>query len=201
MLAYVMQGLILVTTVWSYLKGDLPVTITGAIAFGMTLIPIAFGMKTHIVVPWGLLFCIALSLFLHVGGYAFNWYDGFYPYYDKVAHLVSSFTVALLGFLVVLLLHRLNRMQCSIRMIGLFTVIFALALGATWEVIEFSIDRLFGTQLQYGLDDTMFDLITDGLGGLIVAGAGMLWLRTHGGAITPDTEHAEPIRAATDRAL
>jgi hypothetical protein len=107
-LAYLMQGLILATTVWSYFKGDLPVTITGALAFGMTLIPIAFGMKTHIIVPWGLLFCIALSLFLHVGGYAFNWYDSFYPYYDKVAHFVSSFTVALLGFLVILFLSALS---------------------------------------------------------------------------------------------
>ncbi|MEN6519207.1 MAG: hypothetical protein ABFC38_13715 [Methanospirillum sp.] len=36
-------------------------------------------MKTHIAMPRDVLFRIALSLFLHVAGYAFPRYDGFYP--------------------------------------------------------------------------------------------------------------------------
>jgi ABC-type Fe3+-siderophore transport system permease subunit len=184
-LAYLMQGLILSVTVFSYLKGDIPVAISGTVAFGMTLVPLAFGLKTHIAVPWGALFCIALSLFLHVAGYAFDWYNGFYPYYDKIAHVVSSFTVALLGFLIVVLLHRLNRMRCSVRMITLFILVFTLALGAAWEILEFAVDRLFGTHLQYGLDDTIYDLIFDGIGGLIVAGTGAIWLSIHDRAIAP----------------
>ena len=167
-LAYLLQGLIPPTTVWNYLEGALPVPVTGAVAFGMAPIPIAFGTRTQFVVPWPLLFCIALSLPSR-GGYAFNWYDGFDPYSDRLAHLDSSFTVALLGLPVVLLLHRFSRMHCSIAMTAFFTVIFALAHGAIREVIELTVDRPVGTRLQYGLDDTMFDLIADGPGGLIGA--------------------------------
>ena len=75
-------------------------------------------------------------------------------------------------------------MHCSVRMILFFTPIFALALGAARKILEFSIDHLFGTHLQYGLDDTMHDPISDG--------AGLLRLPSHGEAIAPAEVHDEP---------
>lgn len=43
-----MQGLIPGTTVWSALRGDVPVAVMGAVAFAMTLVSIASGVKTRI---------------------------------------------------------------------------------------------------------------------------------------------------------
>ena len=45
-----------------------------------------------------------------------------------------------------------------------------MASGAVWEIFEFGMDQIFGLNMQKsGLQDTMFDLIVDALGGLFVS--------------------------------
>jgi len=53
--------------------------------------------------------------------------------------------------------------------IAIFGFTFALAIGAAWEIIEFLIDTVFDTHMQKGLQDTMGDLIVDGLGAAFVS--------------------------------
>jgi uncharacterized membrane protein YjdF len=56
-----------------------------------------------------------------------------------------------------------------------FILLFVLAFGVFWEVIEFAVAgaaSIAGTQsvlTQYGLSDTMLDLLFDTLGGVLVA--------------------------------
>lgn len=51
-----------------------------------------------------------------------------------------------------------------------FSVIFAIALAGTWEIWEFTTDRLFGLNSQLNsLIDTMTDIICGTVGGLISA--------------------------------
>ncbi len=65
---------------------------------------------------------------------------------------------------------------------GMFIVNFALglAVGALWEVFEWTSDGVFGSNLSMGNDDTVGDLIADGLGSvtgglLLVAWARFGW--------------------------
>ena len=52
-----------------------------------------------------------------------------------------------------------------------------MAIGATWEIFEFTMDKLFGLSMQKsGLDDTMYDLIVDTFGALSAAAAGYYYL-------------------------
>jgi hypothetical protein len=61
---------------------------------------------------------------------------------------------------------------------GLIIFSFALAFGALWEIFEYSIDSIFGTNMQRsGLQDTMWDLIVDGLGALFMAYLGMRYVQ------------------------
>lgn len=71
--------------------------------------------------------------------------------------------------------------------VALFAFVFAVALGALWEVFEFAMDSLFGMNMQKailgdpsGLTDTMWDLIVDAAGALVIAVLGRQWLRTAG---------------------
>ena len=49
-------------------------------------------------------------------------------------------------------------------------IIFAMAMGATWEIIEFSMDTFLGTNEQFdGLRGTMLDLIFDAIAGILTA--------------------------------
>lgn len=61
--------------------------------------------------------------------------------------------------------------------LGLFTVVFGNALGAWWEIAEFLVDKTLKKNTQYGLDNTMIDLINNLLGSLIAAGLGWVYLK------------------------
>ena len=177
-----MQALILLTSVYSFHIGYYAGTFFGLVAVGLSLIPTLVRRKVHIVVPWEVTFLIALTLFLHIAGYSYHWYLDLYPWYDKFAHLIASTTVALLGFLAVLIIMRVsNGLQFERWHIFFFIIIFTMAFGAIWEIWEFTLDTLAGAYLtkplQQGNTDTMIDLITDLGGALIVAVLGTFYLK------------------------
>ena len=43
-----------------------------------------------------------------------------------------------------------------------------MAIGSFWEIGEFTMDKLFETNNQKSLDDTMFDLVFDFLGAMAI---------------------------------
>jgi len=177
-----MQALIILTAIYSFHIGYYAGTFFGLVAVGLSLIPTLVHRKMHIVVPWEVTFLIALTLFLHIAGYSYYWYVNLYPYYDKFAHLIASMTVALLGFLAVLIIMRISDgLQFKRWHIFFFIVIFTLAFGAIWEIWEFTLDSLAGAYLtkplQQTLADTMLDLIADLGGGIIIAFLGTLYLK------------------------
>ena len=181
-LTYIMQALIILTAVYSFHIGYYAGTFFGLVAVGLSLIPTLVHRKVHIVVPWEVTFLIALTLFLHIAGYSYYWYVDFYPYYDKFAHLIASITIALLGFLAVLIIMRAsNGLQFERWHIFFFIIIFTLAFGTIWEIWEFTLDSLAGDYLtkplQQDITDTMLDLITDLGGGIIIAVMGTFYLK------------------------
>jgi hypothetical protein len=178
-LAYFVQSLILLIVFYSLSIGDLSLAGLAVIAFLITIVPYVVRGKggMRICLPWGVNLLIAISLFLHVAGYAGQYYETYFPYYDKFAHIVSSTTIAILGFVLVLLVDRINDLHLQRWMIAVLILNITLALGAFWEIVEFAGDQLLGTQLQYGLTDTMLDLIADLFGAILVAALGSLYLR------------------------
>ena len=52
-------------------------------------------------------------------------------------------------------------------------IIFAMAMGVVWEFFEWGIDLAFGTHEQWGLQDTMKDLLVDTTAGIFIAVIGV----------------------------
>lgn len=149
----------------------------------------------NIQLPWFLEFSITLMLFLHVGGLAFHWYSRF-RFYDSVLHIWGTIIIALLGFMMVYTLYYLDKVHLSLRMIALFTFFFTLSIGALWEIAEFTTDHFLHTHAQLGNQDTMSDLIFDGIGGTIVALLGMWYVRK-----TPERKINQQIARLLNRNL
>ncbi|MFZ2464830.1 MAG: hypothetical protein WAW77_14675 [Caldibacillus thermoamylovorans] len=86
-------------------------------------------------------------------------------------HLISGILIAFFGFdLYKRLLRKDNISHLSPWFVSLFILSFAVFGGVLWEIYEFTMDNLFEMGLQGGGNrDTMTDLITDSLGGLIIA--------------------------------
>ena len=176
-LAYLMQMLIVVYAVYSVYTRDYFWAIWGFFALILTLTPLMLKRRFHVTLPWELNFLIVLSLYLSVSGNVQGWYYLFYPFYDKVAHLVSSITIAVLGFVAAVIMDRYTEIKMNRPLIVIFVIIFTMAIGSFWEITEFISDNLFGTQLQPGLRDTMYDLIFDLAGGTIIGVLGDVYLK------------------------
>lgn len=177
LLAYAVQGLILVEVGYSFARGDYFLGFVSSFAFFLTTVPYIVRRRSDISMPWEVNLLIALALFLHVAGHVSDYYILFSPYYDKIAHFVSSITISVLGFVLVLLVDRYSGLRLTRSMIIFFIVIFTMALGAFWEIYEYLFDTFLGTALQHGLDDTMTDLIFDLFGAVIIAAVGNFYLR------------------------
>lgn len=115
-----------------------------------------------------------------------------FPSWDVVMHFFGGAMLAALGFLLVGLLSEAERPRITLspNFVAFFAFCFALACGAVWEIWEFTIDGLFGTNMQKfitdtgevlvgreALRDTMEDLITDAAAALAVTLVGYLSLR------------------------
>ncbi len=182
-LAYFFQALIALNAVHAFLIGEYRAMFTAILMFAMTVIPYIIAQRMNIQLPWFVFFLIALALWFHTAGYIRGYYTTFYPYYDKIAHIVSGTAVALLGFLGVIFLDKYLNMNLKPVFIAFFTVIFGVALGAFWEMYEFFIDTFFGGNLagpmQVSNTDTMLDMMFVFGGSLIVAVMGILWFKHH----------------------
>jgi hypothetical protein len=68
---------------------------------------------------------------------------------------------------------------------GIFVVTFALgvAIGGLWEIVEWSSDNLFGSELQLSNDDTVGDLIADSLGAATGGALLVVWARYGWGSV------------------
>ena len=167
-LTYLIQGLILLSAVSSITAGEYFLGLSAGVAFLLTMAPSLMTRNLRLCLPWEVNLLVAVSLYLHVMGHVAGYYVSLAPYYDKLTHLVSSVTIAFLVlFLVVLAGHR-GDIRLTRTVTAVFILVSTLAAGAAWEIYEFAVDQVFGTNLQLGNTDTMVDLIMDLIGGAIV---------------------------------
>lgn len=148
-----------------------------AITLILTLLPHALEYRYHIDFPIEFEFLAVLfiysAVFLgEVGGfYARFWW------WDAILHIGSGVTLGFVGFLILYALHSAGKLDAKPSLVVFFAFTFALALGALWEIFEFSMDQIFGTNMQKnGLRDTMWDLIVDAGGALFTSLLGYLYL-------------------------
>ncbi|HUG73430.1 MAG TPA: hypothetical protein VMK82_08420 [Steroidobacteraceae bacterium] len=109
-------------------------------------------------------------------------------WWDIALHASSGLLLGILGFLLVYVLNENKRAHLSMhpRFVALFAFMFALSVGTLWEIFEFAMDQLVGTNMQKpmlgdpsGLTDTMWDLIVDALGAAAVSVLGW-WYMSRG---------------------
>lgn len=166
-IAYIMQFFIFLYIFITIYQVDYLNTVGGVVALFITFIPLILKRKWRITLPWTLNFLIVLSLYLHIFG-QFGLYE-MYPGYDKIGHFLGSVTVALLGFASVVIMDRFSKIKPNKMQVLFFIIIFTMAIGALWEIGEFTLDKTLATRAQDGLDDTMFDLIFDLLGAVFIS--------------------------------
>ena len=135
--------------------------------------------------------CILYFLFLYCAIYLGEVRNFYYvvPHWDTILHAFSGAMLGAFGFTLVSILNDSTRVKVTLSplFVCLFAFCFAVAVGALWEIYEFTGDSLFGLNMQKfrtaegtlligheALSDTMKDIIIDSVGALLVVVIGYL---------------------------
>ncbi|WP_336343585.1 hypothetical protein [Halalkalicoccus ordinarius] len=168
-------------------RGDTGIVVNTGVALAVTQLPPILEREYGITMDSGLVLWITAAVFLHalgtVGlpGSSVNLYRSVW-WWDHLTHGLSASVVAAVGYATAraLDLHT-DEIHLPPRFMFVFILLFVLAFGVLWEVLEFAIAGIgpllgLGSVLtQYGLEDTMLDLVFNVFGAVIVA----IWGTAH----------------------
>jgi hypothetical protein len=112
-------------------------------------------------------FLFVLAALLNAIGWVWGLF-GMPGLYDEIVHAFTSFAIALaLSFLVYRPMLGIFRQH---RVLYLLTITsFGLAIGALWEICEWTAGQILAIEVIESLDDTIIDLIMDTLGSALAA--------------------------------
>lgn len=161
------------------------VIITGIIM--LSLYPLFLARHFQVLIPAEFqLLTIAFVFAAVFLGEVHGYYTRFW-WWDIVLHTSSGFLLGIIGFLLVYVLNESERVDLHMRpgFVAFFAFLFAIGAGTLWEIFEFSMDSLLGMNMQKpmfgdhsGLTDTMWDLIVDAIGALVISVLGYGYLKT-----------------------
>lgn len=158
-------------------KGNYLFAIATGAAIMLSLLPSIVERNYRITLPFELDFLITLMIFLHTFfGEWLKFYDKLWIW-DKIMHIYGTAVISMLAFMIVYTLHYTKKIRLTLPLVGLFTIIFAMAVGGLWEIGEFAVDKVFDKDTQNGLDNTMWDLINDLIGGTFIAVIGIIYMK------------------------
>lgn len=163
--------------------------VTAAVALGATKLPAVLERDYSLELDAGLTLWLTAAVFLHTIGVVGIPGTEAVPYrtipgYDHATHALSASVVAGVGYVTVRAFDaHSDDVSLPRRFTFVFVLLFVLALGVGWEILEFAIgltadalDTSVSGAAQHGLEDTMMDLVFDGVGGLVVAAWGHVHL-------------------------
>jgi hypothetical protein len=145
----------------------------GALALLVTSLPALVRREYGYSMHPGLVLWITVSVFLHsVGALGpYRWY----PWYDSVTHAVSASVIAGTGFTILRVFERHSSdVSVPSEFRGAFVLVFVLAMGVFWEILEFAMGglaSLTGTRaplVVMGIDDIVSDMIFNAVGAVVL---------------------------------
>jgi hypothetical protein len=161
--AWVGQALLAAAMLWELVQGEwLPAASLAGFLIASFLF-VAFERKLPTL--FDLIFVIAALI--NAGGWAWDLYNKPGPY-DEIAHFYTIFAITLAtGYM---LFDELMTTFYKHKLLFIITIAsLGIALGALWEVVEWSADFFTPKQIVSGLFDTITDIILDSMGALLAS--------------------------------
>ncbi|MDD1654289.1 MAG: hypothetical protein LUO91_01095 [Methanomicrobiales archaeon] len=182
-LAYITQFLVFLNVLYTITRGAWSELPTALGLFIISLLPYLFTWKTKITFPWFVYFLISLAFLIHLSGYVRGRYLDFVNW-DVLAHTVSGSMLALVGFIAILFIDRMWKLNLNAKFMAIVVLLIGLAGEYCWEIFEFIIDQTIGGSLagpmQADNTDTMMDMIFVLIPSVIIAIASWYYISKNG---------------------
>ena len=151
--------LVIAILVLSILNGAYENVFTCVLSLVLLMLPYVIERRLGIDLPSALEITVILFIFAaEILGELRSYYVNV-PHWDTMLHTVSGFIYAAVGFAMLDILNKHERVSIHLSPLSLAFVAFcfSMTIGAVWEIFEFSIDQLFHKDMQ---KDTIVHYIT-----------------------------------------
>ena len=175
-----LRAFVVLTLILQLLNGNFENVFLCLLTLLLLIVPAAIQVEFHIELPTLLEVILLVFIFCaEILGEINAFYERI-PIWDTVLHTVNGFVAAAIGFSLVDLMNRNERIAFSLS--PLFAVLVAfcvsMTIGVMWEFFEFFMDQVFqldmqkdtvilGGYLDIGLIDTMQDLLVNFIGAVL----------------------------------
>ncbi len=176
--AFVIRATLVLAMLSAGIEERWPLLFISLLAFLLTFLPGLFQKNFMIFLPAEFELIIVVFIYLTLFfGEVESYYTRFW-WWDVLTHTGSGVALGFMGFLILFTMFEQKKLKAKPITIAIFSFSFALAIGALWEIFEFSMDSFFALNMQKsGLVDTMWDLIVDALGALLASVVGFMYLK------------------------
>ena len=160
------------------------VVVNAAVGLAVTELPAVLERDYELALGPGLTLWITAAVFLHalgtvpLPGVDASLYQALW-WWDHVTHTLSSSVVAAAGYAGARAVDEYSvDVDLTSGFLFVYLLLFVMAFGVLWELVEFAIGLAAASLgvpsvlTQYGLGDTMLDLVFDSAGALVVASLG-----------------------------
>lgn len=131
------------------------------------VVPVIVRLLTGVVLPFS---ALALSASLVVAstilGEFYDFYERFL-WWDTFLHGATGVMFAYYGYLLLMTKELRMKVRFSGGFMAWWSMMFSLGIALLWEVFEYAIDKAGRGPMQYGLDDTMVDMIAASIGAVV----------------------------------
>lgn len=165
LIARALQLVLVSLIVFGVVTVRIEMVVTVGIALGVTLLPALLRREFGYSMDAGLVLWITIAMIFHTAG-SLGLYEQ-YQWYDEITHTFSATLIAGVGYASfrALELHS-DTIDVPSEFRAVFIVVFVLAAGVFWEVLEFSLGGLVAV---YGIDDIVTDFVFNAVGAIVVA--------------------------------
>lgn len=183
-LTLVIQALLVLGLILFLVRRDWENVFLTVTVIGLTVVPAFVLRRYRVYVPPEAQLTAAVFVFLAFFlGSARDFYDRYW-WWDIVLHACSGFLLGIVGWLTLFLLNQSDRLPRGIRpaFLCFFGVTFSALLSVLWEIFEFAVDRIWPAvnmqSNETGVADTMYDLIVNTVGAVIIALMGFAYFKS-----------------------
>jgi hypothetical protein len=176
-----MQAGLFLLLIIAIIINDLHTAINAVVGLTVTFVPSFITRKYNISLDPGLTLWITLAIFMNALG-TFAFYDNV-ARWDNITHALSASVIAAVGYALIRAIDiHTDEIYIPPKMLFLFILLFVLATGVLWEILEFLTDeitaelRYKAVLAQHGINDTMTDMSFNMLGAAFAATWGAAYL-------------------------
>ncbi len=146
---FILRLLIILCLVRQIMLKNINNAILCVVSLILLFLPIFLSKKFKLDIPVALEVSIYLFIFSAEILGEINNFFGEVPYWDTILHTINGFLSASLGFSLVYILNENDdSINLSPFFVSLVAFCFSMTIGAIWEIYEYSVDVLLGTDMQ-----------------------------------------------------